>query len=73
MINKNIISDNDLNVSIKTCKNLLVDVLKDIEYLSSKKTDAESWLSDSEFQELQDARVFADSLKTTINYMESIL
>jgi len=72
MINKSVITDADIDVSVKVCKHLLIDIMKDIEYLQAKKTDAENWLTDSEFQELQDARVFADSLKTTINYMESI-
>ena len=57
-------------MTINTLVNLSVDILKDIEYLETKK--AEGDLADSEYQELHYARGYADAIRTTIKYLDTI-
>jgi hypothetical protein len=52
------------------CSNILIDTLKDVEYLETKK--AEGDLADSEYQELHYARGYSDAIRTTIKYLDTI-
>ncbi|NBP55719.1 hypothetical protein EBU71_04125 [bacterium] len=70
-VKNKIISDNDINITISTLSETLIDILKDIEYLEEKKNNES--LNDAEYQELADARVFGDAIKTTINFYKNIL
>ena len=70
-VKNKIISDNDINITISTLSETLIDILKDIEYLEEKKNNES--LNDAEYQELADARGFSDAIKTTINFYKNIL
>jgi hypothetical protein len=70
MSNKNILKTEDILTAINVCSNILIDTLKDVEYLETKK--AEGDLADSEYQELHYARGYSDAIRTTIKYLETI-
>jgi hypothetical protein len=70
MSNKNILKTEDILTSIDVCSNILIDTLKDVEYLEVKK--AEGDLTDSEYQDLHYARGYSDAIRTTIKYLETI-
>ncbi len=70
MSNKNILKTEDILTAIDVCSNILIDTLKDVEYLEVKK--AEGDLTDSEYQDLHYARGYSDAVRTTIKYLETI-
>jgi hypothetical protein len=70
MSNKNILKTEDILTAINVCSNILIDTLKDVEYLETKK--AEGDLADNEYQDLHYARGYADAIRTTIKYLETI-
>jgi hypothetical protein len=70
MSNKNILKTEDILTAIDVCSNILIDTLKDVEYLEVKK--AEGDLTDSEYQDLHYARGYSDAIRTTIKYLETI-
>ncbi len=70
MSNKNILKTKDIITAIDVCSNILIDTLKDVEYLEVKK--AEGDLTDSEYQDLHYARGYSDAIRTTIKYLETI-
>lgn len=70
MSNKSILKTEDILTAINVCSNILIDTLKDVEYLEVKK--AEGDLTDSEYQELHYARGYSDAIRTTIKYLETI-
>jgi len=70
MNNKNILKTEDILTAINVCSNILIDTLKDVEYLETKK--AEGDLTDSEYQDLHYARGYSDAIRTTIKYLETI-
>jgi len=70
MSNKNILKTEDILTAINVCSNILIDTLKDVEYLEVKK--AEGDLTDSEYQDLHYARGYSDAIRTTIKYLETI-
>lgn len=70
MNNKSILKVEDIITASNVCQNILIDTLKDVEYLEAKK--AEGDLTDSEYQDLHYARGYADAIRTTIKYLETI-
>lgn len=56
-------------IAINVCSHILIDTLKDVEYLEAKK--AEGDLADNEYQDLHYAREYADAIRTTIKYLET--
>lgn len=70
MSNKSILKTEDIIIAINVCSNILIDTLKDVEYLETKK--AEGDLADNEYQDLHYARSYADAIRTTIKYLDTI-
>jgi hypothetical protein len=70
MSDKSILKTEDIITAINVCSNVLIDTLKDVEYLETKK--AEGDLADSEYQDLHYAREYANAIRTTIKYLETI-
>jgi hypothetical protein len=66
----NSIKTNDILMTINTLVNLSVDILKDIEYLETKKAEGE--LSDSEYQDLYHANEYYNAISKTVRYLETI-
>lgn len=70
MSDKSVLKTEDIITAINVCSNILIDTLKDVEYLETKK--AEGDLADSEYQDLHYAREYANAIRTTIKYLETI-
>ena len=70
MSNKSILKTEDIITAINVCSNILIDTLKDVEYLETKK--AEGDLADNEYQDLHYARSYADAIRITIKYLDTI-
>ena len=70
MSNKSILKTEDIITAINVCSNILIDTLKDVEYLETKK--AEGDLADNEYQDLHYDRSYADAIRTTIKYLDTI-
>ena len=70
MSNKSILKTEDIITAINVCTNILIDTLKDVEYLETKK--AEGDLADNEYQDLHYARSYVDAIRTTIKYLDTI-
>lgn len=70
MSDKSILKTEDIITAINVCSNILIDTLKDVEYLETKK--AEGDLADSEYQDLHYAREYANAIRTTIKYLDTI-
>ena len=67
----NFIPDTNILTTISTLEKSIVDILKDIEYLEELRENREQ--TDSDIQELYDARIFYDALKQTLKYYKNIL
>jgi hypothetical protein len=62
-----ILKHKDVLTAINVCNNLSIDLLKDVEYLETKKAEGE--ISDGEYQDLHSARELSDAIRKTTNYL----